>query len=376
MAGLYIHVPFCRTLCGYCDFYKTTQFGLKDVYLKSLLKEIELISNKLIEYPIRTVYFGGGTPSLLQRNDFELIFSSLKPFVNVDALEEVTVEVNPDDFSQEWAGGVVATPVNRLSFGIQSIYDDLLKVMGRRHSIDQALGSVSLAEKIGFDNVTVDLIYGLPNLNLDMWGQTLDVITSLPVKHVSAYHLTYEKGTRFYKDLMSGVKAEVPDDESLFQYKLLCEKMWKAGFVDYEISNFSLPGFESKHNSLYWSGEEYFGLGPSAHSFYDGVRRYNVSDLNRYSKNLSTGESYFDQEILSLRDVYNEIIMLGLRQRKGFELFKLFRLGEVYENKFVLSSRKFIDNGDLIMKDGFCFVSDKSRFITDYINQSLVEIEE
>ncbi|MFT3741035.1 MAG: radical SAM family heme chaperone HemW [Breznakibacter sp.] len=376
MAGLYIHVPFCKTVCGYCDFYKTTRTGLKNVYLNSLLREIDMISSKIIEYPIRTIYFGGGTPSLLQRNDFELIFSSLTPFVDLNRLEEVTVEVNPDDFTERWVNDIVGLPVNRLSFGIQSVYDDLLKMMGRRHSVKQALSVVDRALLFGFDNITVDLIYGLPGLSVDRWNNTIDLISSLSIKHVSAYHLTYEKGTRFYEDLKKGLKTEISDESSIIQYKLLCEKMFKNGFVDYEISNFSLPGFESKHNSLYWSGEEYFGLGPSAHSFYDGIRRYNISDLSLYSDLIVKGDRFYEEEILSLRDVYNETIMLGLRQRKGIELFVLERLGDVCLAKFLIASKKFVDNGDLLF-DGACYkVSEKSKFITDYIIQSLFDVEE
>jgi oxygen-independent coproporphyrinogen-3 oxidase len=375
MAGLYIHVPFCKSICGYCDFYKTTRFLNKDLFISSLLKEIEIKSSLLIEYPIRTIYFGGGTPSLLQRNDFDVIFKSIGSVVSLANLEEVTIEVNPDDFTREWAESLIGLPINRISFGVQSLYDDLLIMMGRRHSSIQAYNAVLLASELGFDNITVDLIYGLPGLDISMWQKTLKTIVSWPIKHVSAYHLTYEKNTRFFVELNKGLKIEISDDESVLQYDLLRGVLGLSDFVDYEISNFCLPGYESKHNSLYWSGEEYFGLGPSSHSFYNGNRYWNFSDLIQYSKALNQNAAFFEVEFLTQRDVYNEMIMLGLRQRKGFLLSRLSLFDASFHRSFELSSALLFSEGKLVVLDGWCRVSDSARFVVDNIIQQLFVVD-
>lgn len=375
MAGLYIHVPFCKSICGYCDFYKTTRFAYKDVFLSALIREIELLRPLMLEFPIRTIYFGGGTPSVLQRNDFELIFDSLRSVVSFDVIEEVTIEVNPDDFTRSWAAALKTLPFNRISFGLQSVYGDLLTAMGRRHNSKQSLDAVFLAAELGFENITVDLIYGLPNLDLLRWLNTVNVISSLPVQHVSAYCLTYEKNTRFYVDLKKGLKSELSDDDNLSQYNVLRDTLSLSGYVDYEISNFSKPGFESKHNSLYWSGEEYFGLGPSAHSFYNGNRYWNVSDLKRYIDGLNSGVLCRQSEYLSSTDLYNELVMLGLRQRKGIDLSRLQLFNDDLQMYFTRVSSKLVDDGLLEMVDGWCRIPDSNRFVTDRIIQDLFVVD-
>jgi oxygen-independent coproporphyrinogen III oxidase len=375
MAGLYIHIPFCKSICGYCDFYKTTRVAYKDVFLSALIREIELLRPLMLEFPIRTIYFGGGTPSILQRNDFELIFDSLRSVVSFDMLDEITIEVNPDDFTRAWATSLKSLPFNRISFGLQSVYDDLLSVMGRRHTSKQSLDAVYLASELGFENITVDLIYGLPNLDLFRWQNTVDVVSSLPIQHVSAYCLTYEKNTRFYVDLKKGLKMELSDEDNLSQYNVLRNTLSLSGFFDYEISNFSKPGFESKHNSLYWSGEEYFGLGPSAHSFYNGNRYWNVSDFKRYAENLNSGVLCRESEHLSFADLYNELVMLGLRQRKGVELKRLDLFGDDLRSYFVQVSSRLIGDGLLEVVDGWCRIPDSKRFVTDRIIQDLFVVD-
>ena len=368
MAGIYLHIPFCFKKCDYCDFYKTTNISLKSDFLNTLKKEIDKNRNFIDSEIIETVYFGGGTPSVLKveevRNILDSIFTDEEKLNRAD---EITFELNPDDGSPEYLKLLKKTGVNRLSIGIQSFDDSLLKLLNRRHNIAQAKSVVKNARTAGFENISIDLMYGLPAMSIETWIQTIDEAIEMQVEHISAYHLTYEKGTVFNKKLEKGVFKEIPEDESVEQFKILIEKLKKAGYEHYEISNFSLPGKNSKHNSNYWNGSKYIGFGPSAHSF-DGTKRYwNVSDINRYLK----GEFIDKEEVLSDTDRYNEMVMLRLRTLEGITEENLNRIAERYHNYFLSSVKKHITSGNISVENRRYFISPKGIFISDYIISEL-----
>jgi len=371
MAGLYIHVPFCKTVCKYCDFYKTSNVLLQDLYIQSLLKEIEKSEFFFSDFPVRTIYFGGGTPSLISSKNLDLIFEKLSRYLDFSKIEEITLEINPDDFNASFVSALKNTPVNRLSFGVQSIYDDILKYLGRRHNSLQIFESLELANSSGYNNVTVDLIYGIPGLSNDAWIKTLEVMFQNPFTHLSAYHLIIEKNTVFYNEWIQKRLVEVDESFSSFQYNYLVDYLKQKQFQQYEVSNFSLSGCESRHNSLYWSGEEYLGLGPSAHSYFNNTRRWNVSDVGEYNRQLMKNEDCYTDELLTETDLYNELIMLGLRTVKGVSLTKLKQCGDSYYSYFMNKSIPFFNENLLIVEGDYCFLRNESLFLSDGVIEKL-----
>lgn len=375
MAGVYLHIPFCKRKCFYCDFYKSTNLRLKDDFLLSLKKEIEGKSDFLRPLNIDTFYIGGGTPSVLSGDELLRLFDLFRPYVDFSLVKELTIEVNPDDFTPEWLLFLKRTPVNRISFGLQTVDDGLLKLMNRRHVNRQSIDAVMLAAENGYSNISVDLIYGLPGLTNDQWLETLSVIGQLPIQHVSAYHLIYEQGTVFYNRLQKGNLAEVDEELSLFQFNALVDVLSQYGFDQYELSAFSKPGFRSQHNTLYWEGGDYLGFGPSAHSFYQNQRLWNVSNVNEYIRLLNLGESVCQSEVLSEIDRYNEAVMLGLRTLKGVSVSKLKSMPDVYYSYFVKQSAPYFQSGALVMLNDFVVVASSSLFITDRIVEDLFFVD-
>jgi len=368
MAGIYLHIPFCSKKCGYCDFYSVTQILYKKDFIKALVFEIESRKNEFEDELINTIYFGGGTPSLLSKSDFEIIFKTLNENYKISDVKEITIEVNPDDITKEYLTMLLEVGFNRLSMGIQSFDDKILKFMNRRHNAQQAIRAVNLAQDLGFSNISIDLIYGVPGMNFTTWVLSLDKALSLSVQHISAYHLTFEKGTPFYYHLRSGKIKEINDDESEKQFQILIKKIIEAGYIDYEISNFCLPGYESKHNSSYWTGTKYIGFGPSAHSFNGIIRRWNNSDISKYNKHPNFNEVIFEEEILSEKDKYNEQIMLGLRTKKGVNINKIITsYSEKIVTFFNYELQEQIKNGKVQLHDDYVMVSADNKLITDQI---------
>jgi len=368
MAGIYLHIPFCFKRCDYCDFFKTTNISLKSEFLNVLEKEIDKNSDFIDNATIETIYFGGGTPSALNvsevKNILDLILINEK---NRNAIKEITFELNPDDGSHQYLNELKKTDINRLSIGIQSFDDRLLKLLNRRHNVGQARVVVENARKAGFENISIDLMYGLPTMDMETWIRSIDEAINLHVEHISAYHLTYEKGTVFNKKLKRGIFNEIPEEKSVEQFKILIDKLKKAGYEHYEISNFSLPAKKSKHNSSYWSGSKYIGLGPSAHSF-DGTKRYwNVSDMSRYLN----GEFTEKEEILTDADRYNEMVMLRLRTSEGLSEDGLNMMQTKYQNYFLDSVKKHITTGNVVFDKGRYFISTRGIFISDFIISEL-----
>ncbi len=375
MAGIYLHIPFCIRKCGYCDFYSITDLSLKDKFVDSLISEISSRKSEFNEEQISTIYFGGGTPSLLTKQNLISILDTIYQYIPKKSVNELSIEVNPDDITPEFLEELIEIGFNRISIGTQSFNDDILKMMNRRHDAKQAMKTVQLAQKKGFKNISIDLIYGVPDMSLTDWESSLNIAVSMNVQHISAYHLTFEKGTPFYSKLKKGELKEISDSDSVDQYQKLLEILNRSGFNDYEISNFAQNGCESQHNSGYWSGKNYFGFGPGAHSYKNNIRRWNISNLLKYIKNVGSYKSYFSNETLSEEDRFNELIMLGLRTRKGVdmnflndnfnsEIWNFFK--KEYEIQKI-KSNVFIDNG-------FLKVCENKRFITDQIISDFFKI--
>ena len=308
MAGLYIHIPFCKKRCLYCDFFSTTQMEKRDAYVEALIKELDARQDEAGE-PIRTIYIGGGTPSTLSLESMTALAQHLRSI----CIEEYTVEVNPGDVTKNYLEGLRALGVNRLSMGIQSFQDELLRLIGRRHDARQAIEAVKAAKEAGFDNLSIDLMYALPTQTIEQWKADIETALSLNVQHISSYGLMYEEGTALTQMRDKGMIAPIDEDTENAMYDYLCARLKEAGFVHYEVSNFALPGYEAKHNSRYWDGTPYIGIGAGAHSYVGNVRSWNPDDLDAYI----AGDIQREQEVLTETDLYNERIMLGLRTNRG-----------------------------------------------------------
>lgn len=375
MAGIYIHIPFCRQKCYYCDFYKTVNNSLTTQFIKTLKKEILLRKDFIENEVIKTIYFGGGTPSVLVKEELNEILGFLKNEFPVSAQAEITFEANPDDLTTVYLKSIFDAGINRLSIGIQSFQDKHLKKMNRRHSAKQAVEAVLNAEKTGFQNISVDLIYGLPNLAISEWQQSLDEVFQLPVNHLSAYHLTYHEGTPFYTWLKKGTLKELLEQESVEQFNMLIDKCAEAGIEQYEISNFARNKEYSKHNTAYWTGETYLGFGPSAHSFNGSVRSWNVAHLESYIKAIEKGTNFFQQEILTENNRYNEYILTHIRTKWGVSAHYIYKnFGKEKAVLFRKEIDKYLQKNILKMENESVVLTRKGLFVSDDIMANLMII--
>ncbi len=330
MAGIYLHIPFCTRRCIYCDFYSTTCPSRAEEYVAALCREVEARRDFLHTDDIRTVYFGGGTPSLLTAEGIARVLHTIGRCYHLSPEAEITLEANPDDVTPEWLAALRRhTAVNRLSLGIQTFDEEALRFLGRRHTAFQAVEAVRRACDAGFTNLSIDLIYGLPDQSLAQWEHNIDTALSLPVSHLSAYALIYEPGTRLYKLREAGRVAEADEELSVQMFARLIDRLTHAGFEHYEISNFARPGRRSRHNSSYWQGVEYLGCGPSAHSFNGSRRQWNTPELDTYLAAAAAcpeGDSFLppmDFEDLSPTDRYNDRILTAIRTADGLDLARL-----------------------------------------------------
>ena len=287
MASLYIHVPFCKTRCTYCDFYSQTQLIYINVYTKAIIRELELRNDYLEGEAIETIYWGGGTPSLLQPDDFELVFNTINRFYDTSSCTEITLEANPDDITEAYLADLRRLPFNRISLGVQSFNNNDLRLLNRRHTADQAFDVVSLCLKAGYSNLSIDLMYGLPGQTLQMWEENVDKALRLHIPHLSAYHLSYEEGTVMYQQLNEGMIEPVNEETSVLLFDRLIDKLTEAGYLHYEISNFCKPGYFSRHNTAYWTDRKYLGIGPAAHSYNHRSRQWNIASLPDYIEGIS-----------------------------------------------------------------------------------------
>lgn len=328
MSGIYIHIPFCKSRCVYCGFYSTTSLDLRHSYVDAICRELELRSDYLSE-PVSTVYFGGGTPSVLSVDDLDRIFNAVykynKVYGNSDGVAEFTIECNPDDITDEFCSFLSSSPVNRISMGVQSFSDGLLKFARRRHGSSQPKLAVERLRHIGIPNISIDLMFGFPNESLEVWRDDIDKALSLDVEHISAYSLMFEEGTCLYGMLQRGEVKECDEETSLAMFNMLIDRLEAAGYEHYEISNFAKSGFRSQHNSSYWHGIPYLGLGASAHSFNGSTRQWNIGDVRKYIDSISCGNIPAEIEVLTKDNSYDDMIMTGLRTVEGVSLDEVER---------------------------------------------------
>ncbi len=368
MAGIYIHIPFCKKLCYYCDFYHIITPADYSDFVKALLKEATIRQDYLGTENISTIYFGGGTPSVLSVQDIIVIMSHIKRLYNVDESCEITIELNPDDVTSDYLSDLKKTGINRISMGIQSWDDKDLKMLNRRHDSAQAKKALEEVFNAGFENVTIDLIYGLPGMSLDSWISNLDFSFSFDIKHLSAYHLTIEPGTVFGRMLEKGSMSEIDEEDSAAQFNILIEKAESAGFVHYEISNFGKPGYFSRHNSNYWKQVHYLGLGPSAHSFNGYSRQWNIRNLKSYTKGVNTGSVYYEKEELDIKARFNEYIMTSLRTMWGMDLDYVEKMFEKEGYDYVVNlSGKFKNYGLMKQDKKTLVLTNQGKLISDNI---------
>lgn len=373
MAGIYLHIPFCASRCVYCDFYSTTQVELRERYVDALCQEISMRHDYLKGEPVSTVYLGGGTPSQLTIPQLKHIFTTIDQTYGLQSCEEITLEANPDDLNPTYVHDLRHhLPINRLSIGIQTFHQPTLTLLHRRHTARQAIDAVQTCRSVGFGNISIDLIYGLPGESEQQWDRDLQQALALEAEHISAYHLTYEPGTALYRMLTRGEVHETDEDLSLQLFALLIDTLTAAGYTHYEISNFCQPNQHSRHNSAYWQGIAYLGCGPSAHSYDRTSREWNVSDLNAYLRGMSNGHRLYEREVLDLRTRYNEYVMTSLRTARGLDLTtirqtfgpKLHSYCQRLATPYILSGHlHLIDNDRLCLTQEGIFLSD--RIISD-----------
>ncbi|MCD7898949.1 MAG: radical SAM family heme chaperone HemW [Bacteroides sp.] len=377
MAGIYLHIPFCQTRCIYCDFYSTTQMELKSRYVEALCTELKSRGNYLNGDTIETIYFGGGTPSQLSYDDFEKIFSAIDSTFGLQNVKEVTLEANPDDLSPNYLKELAALPFNRLSVGIQTFSDTTLQILKRRHTASQAVVAVENARKAGFRNISIDLMYGLPDETTKNWLTDLNQAIDLYPEHISAYHLTYEEGTILRKLLQENKIREVDEDKSLLFFQLLIEKLKEAGYEHYEISNFCLPGKYSQHNTSYWQGIPYLGIGASAHSYNGNSREWNVSSIQSYIKGIETDNRSFEIEELDKDTCYNDYIITSLRTRWGISLNHLqANFGGEYVSWLLHIAEKYLRNETLKKENEHLILTQSGIFVSDNIMSDLLRVPE
>lgn len=371
MAGIYIHIPFCKQKCSYCDFhFSTTYQSYKNEMITAIVNEIDIRKSYLVNQTIETIYFGGGTPSLLSINELSLVLDSVYQNYAVCQAPEITLEANPDDITKEKLSDWKNVGINRLSIGLQSFRSEDLKWMNRAHTAEEALNCVQLAKNAGFDNISVDLIYGLPNLTQQDWLSTIQTIIDFDIQHVSAYCLTIEEKTALGKWVKTKKIIPSNEEEQSEQFELLVAELEKNGIYQYEISNFSKPNFESKHNSSYWKGKHYLGIGPSAHSFNGTSRSWNISNNQNYLKNCNNKGNWFETEILSLTDQFNELLLIGLRTSTGVNINRLKEI-KILSNDFWNKIESMEKSMWLTVIDNYIILTKSGKLKADYIASEL-----
>lgn len=374
MAGIYIHIPFCKQACYYCNFHFSTSLRYKNEFITALLKEIELqaADNYLQSQLVETIYFGGGTPSLLSTEEVSLILQKLHDQFPVISTPEITLEANPDDVTNEKLAGWKAAGVNRLSIGIQSLFDEDLQWMNRAHTATDAREVIQKARDAGFENFTVDLIYGTPGLTDKKWQQNMEWVLQQNITHLSSYALTVEEKTPLDKQIRLHQKANIDADQQNRQFNMLMDTMQQAGFEHYEISNFAKPGHRSKHNSSYWHGGSYLGLGPSAHSFNGNSRQWNVANNQQYIQLLQQAVIPFEKEDLTATQQLNEYIMTSLRLMEGCNLaFVKEKFGNEKANQLRMEALKSMQKDWLMEKDDHLILTNQGKLFADRIAADL-----
>nr|WP_315191633.1 radical SAM family heme chaperone HemW [uncultured Flavobacterium sp.] len=371
MSGIYIHIPFCKQACHYCDFHFSTSMKKKEEMVLAIAKEIQMRKNEFRNEIVETIYFGGGTPSVLSSEEINFLISEIYKHYTVAENPEITLEANPDDLSSARIIELAQSPINRLSIGIQSFFEDDLKMMNRAHNAEEAKKCLELATHY-FDNISLDLIYGIPGMTNQKWKQNIETALNFGISHISSYALTVEPKTALNKLILTGKIAKPKDEVAQEHFAILVEMLEANGFIHYELSNFGKENYFSKNNSAYWLGKKYIGIGPSAHS-YDGVSRsWNVSNNALYLKSIQKDELPNEIEILSDLDRYNEYIMTGLRTIWGVSLDRIEKeFGNYYLDYLHKQARKFIDDDLLYIENNILRPTPKGKFLTDGIASDL-----
>lgn len=372
MAGIYFHIPFCKQACHYCDFHFSTSLKYKDEMLQAMQQEIALQSQYLDEHPIETIYFGGGTPSILEADDIQRLVDLIVQHFNVFPVCEITMEANPDDLHAGRVQALKNTSINRFSIGIQSFFEEDLRWMNRAHDAEEAQQAIRCVQDAGFDNITADLIYGYPLLTDSKWQANIDQLLAFNIPHISAYSMTVEPKTALATFIRKGKQAPMNEGQSAVHFEYLAAILTSKGYEHYEIANFAKPGKYALHNSNYWKGVPYLGIGPSAHSFDGDTRQWNVRNNSKYIKALSQGILPFEQEVLSEQDKLNEYIMTSLRTQWGvdFDYVKKHFGAHHYENLHRATER-FITHKEVLVHEGKIMLTTKGKLIADYIASEL-----
>ena len=365
MSGIYAHIPFCKSRCIYCGFYSTTLLSLQDEYVDAMLRELDNRRDYLPDEPVTTIYIGGGTPSMLSSHNLSRLCFSLKDFAG-ESLKEFTVECNPDDITPELASLLYSLGVNRVSMGAQTFSDKRLAFIHRRHKAYQVKEAVENLRNVGIRNISIDLMFGFPDETVENWKCDIEQALSLGVQHISAYSLMYEEGTPLYKLLEEGKIKEISEDVSLEMYETLITLLTQAGYEHYEISNFALPGYRSKHNSSYWKRVPYLGIGAAAHSYNLTSRQWNVSDVKLYIKSNNIIE---DCELLDNTEQYNDLITTALRTREGIDIDSLSETDKLFLTK---AANKSIEQGNLTIENNHLHLTRKGLFISDAVMVELI----
>lgn len=376
MAGIYLHIPFCKRRCIYCDFYSTTQGKKREAYIRTLCKELEQRQDYLQGETVETIYLGGGTPSQLEENDFKRIFDTIYRMYPIAESPEITLEANPDDLTPEYIGMLRSFPFNRLSMGIQTFSEVMLERLHRRHTARQAIEAFENCRKAGFQNISIDLMYGLPGETTESWENDLSQAVRLHPEHISAYHLIYEEGTALWKLREEHRVKEVDEDLSVDFFSRLMQRLKENGYQHYEISNFCLPDKYSRHNSSYWTGKKYLGCGPSAHSYNGTSRQWNIASLDNYIKGITEGSPVSEIEELDLYTRYNDFVITSIRTCWGMPLGQLKeKFGEKLYRYCLRMAQPHLQQGTLEITEETLKLTEKGIFISDGIMSDMLWVD-
>ena len=372
MSGIYIHIPFCKQACHYCNFHFSTSLKYKDEMIASIIKEIELRKDYLSTKALSSIYFGGGTPSLLNKKYLDQIFTALASNYSWNASTEITLEANPDDLSESNLKDFNDSGINRLSIGIQSFNQADLTYMNRAHNAQEAEKSIKLAQDLGFENISADLIYGSPTTSNDVWNSNIDKMISFGIPHISAYCLTVEEGTALHHFVSTGKSKPVDDTKSSHQFDTLISQLEQSGYDHYEISNFGKPNNHAVHNTNYWMGVSYLGLGPAAHSFDGGsTRSWNIAHNPKYISKLKENMLPIEHEELSAKEKYNEFVLIRLRTMWGIDSKILNKSFPQFANHFYKYIVQFVNDRKVIKKNDSYILTNEGKHLADRISMEL-----
>ena len=370
MSSIYIHIPFCKQACHYCDFHFSTSLKKKDELVNALKTELSLRKLELTN-TVECIYFGGGTPSLLSAEELNSLIETVYTNYNVSETPEITLEANPDDLTKDKIKELGKSKINRLSIGIQSFFEDDLKLMNRAHNAKEALQCIEFS-KTEFDNISIDLIYGIPGMTTQKWKENLNIALQLDIPHISSYALTVEPNTALKRYIEKGVVPPVDDDLAKQHFDILVETLQQAGYSNYEFSNFGKQGYHSNNNTAYWTGKSYLGIGPSAHSYNGKQRSWNINNNPKYIKSIQQGIIPNEVETLSVTDRYNEYVMTGLRTIWGISLSKIEKeFGLIFKTYVLQQAKNFIEDHLLFLDGDTIVVTKKGKFLSDGIASEL-----